>query len=178
MAISGRLWGILDRSWRRGLGDSRGGGPPLFRGTHYLNVDAKGRLAIPASQRSLLADYCDSKLVITADLQRCLLLYPEPHFAEVERKLNAMPTFADATRVLQRVIIGYATQVQPDAQGRVLLSPSQRDFARLDKRVALVGVGNRYELWDEAMWQEKLREAEAFDLKSLAADPAMADFSL
>jgi MraZ protein len=150
----------------------------LFRGTHYLNVDAKGRLAIPASQRSLLADYCDSKLVITADLQRCLLLYPEPHFAEVERKLNAMPTFADATRVLQRVIIGYATQVQPDAQGRVLLSPSQRDFARLDKRVALVGVGNRYELWDEAMWQEKLREAEAFDLKSLAADPAMADFSL
>ena len=150
----------------------------MFRGTHYLNVDAKGRLAIPASQRSLLADYCDSKLVITADLQRCLLLYPEPHFAEVERKLNAMPTFADATRVLQRVIIGYATQVQPDAQGRVLLSPSQRDFARLDKRVALVGVGNRYELWDEAMWQEKLREAEAFDLKSLAADPAMADFSL
>jgi MraZ protein len=150
----------------------------LFRGTHYLNVDAKGRLAIPASQRALLADFCDSKLVITADPQRCLIVYPEPHFAEVERKLNAMPAFADATRVLQRVIIGYATPVQPDAQGRVLLAPSQRDFAGIGKQVALVGVGNRYELWDEAVWREKLREAESFDLKTLASDPAMADFSL
>jgi len=150
----------------------------LFRGTQYLNVDAKGRLAIPASQRALLADFCDSKLVVTADPQRCLIVYPEPHFVEVERKLNAMPTFADATRVLQRILIGYATSVQPDAQGRILLSPSQRDFAGLDKQVALVGVGNRYELWDEAGWREKLREAEAFDLKSLAEDPAMADFSL
>lgn len=150
----------------------------MFRGTQYLNVDAKGRLAIPASQRALLADFCDSKLVVTADPQRCLIVYPEPHFVEVERKLNAMPTFADATRVLQRILIGYATSVQPDAQGRILLSPSQRDFAGLDKQVALVGVGNRYELWDEAGWREKLREAEAFDLKSLAEDPAMADFSL
>jgi MraZ protein len=150
----------------------------LFRGTHYLNVDTKGRLAIPASQRTLLADFCESKLVVTADLQRCLILYPEPHFAEVERKLNAMPTFAEATRVLQRILIGYATTVQPDAQGRILLSPSQRDFAGLDKQVALVGVGNRYELWDEGAWREKLREAEAFDLKSLANDPAMAHFSL
>jgi MraZ protein len=150
----------------------------LFRGTHYLNVDAKGRLAIPASQRTLLADFCDSKLVVTADPQRCLIVYPEPHFAEVERKLNAMPAFADATRVLQRLLIGYATSVQPDAQGRILLSPSQRDFARLDKQVALVGVGNRYELWDEGVWREKLSEAENFDLKSLANDPAMADFTL
>lgn len=150
----------------------------MFRGTHYLNLDAKGRLAIPASQRALLAEYCDSRIVVTADPQRCLILYPEPHFVEVERKLSAMPTFAEATRVLQRVIVGYATSVQPDAQGRVLLAPSQRDFAGLDKQVALVGVGNRYELWDEAAWREKLREAEAFDLKSLAADPAMADFSL
>ncbi|MGB5831250.1 MAG: division/cell wall cluster transcriptional repressor MraZ [Thiohalocapsa sp.] len=150
----------------------------MFRGTHYLNVDAKGRLAIPASQRALLADFCESKVVVTADPQRCLIVYPEPHFAEVESKLNAMPSFADATRVLQRVIIGYATSVQPDAQGRILLSPSQRDFAGLDKQVALVGVGNRYELWGEEVWREKLREAEAFDLKSLASDPAMADFSL
>jgi MraZ protein len=150
----------------------------LFRGTQLLNVDAKGRLAIPASQRSLLAEYCDSKLIVTADLQRCLIVYPEPHFAEVERKLNAMPTFAEATRVLQRILIGYATAVQPDAQGRILLSPSQRDFAGIGKQVALVGVGNRYELWDQGAWQEKLREAETFDLESLANDPATADFSL
>jgi MraZ protein len=143
-----------------------------------LNLDAKGRLAIPAGQRTVLAEYCDSKLVVTADPQRCLLVYPEPHFAEVERKLNEMSAFAKPTRVLQRILIGYATQTQPDSQGRILLSPSQRDFAGLDKQVALVGVGNRFELWDEASWREKLREAEEFDLQSLAEDPAMADFSL
>ncbi|MFE8033375.1 division/cell wall cluster transcriptional repressor MraZ [Thiohalocapsa marina] len=150
----------------------------MFRGTHYLNLDVKGRLAIPAGQRTLLAEYCESRLIVTADPQRCLIVYPEPHFVEVERKLSAMPAFAEATRVLQRIIIGYAISVQPDSQGRILLAPSQRDFAGLNKQVALVGVGNRYELWDEACWREKLGEAEAFDLKSLAEDPAMAGFSL
>jgi MraZ protein len=65
-----------------------------------------------------------------------------------------------------------------DGQGRVLLSQAQREFAGLSKEVALVGVGNRYELWDGAAWKATLLEAEAIDMEALAQDPALADFSL
>jgi MraZ protein len=150
----------------------------LFRGTHFLNLDTKGRLAIPASQRALLAEYCDSRIIVTADPQRCLIVYPEPHFEAVEKKLNEKPTMSKTVRALARVIVGYATSATMDAQGRILISPAQREFAGLTKEVALVGVGNRYELWDEKVWQQTLKEAEEIDLDALAADPQMADFSL
>lgn len=153
-------------------------GAAVFRGTHFLNLDSKGRIAIPAVQRGLLSEYCDAQLVVTADPQRCLILYPEPHFAEVERRLNAMPAFNQTARQLQRILIGYANSVSFDAQGRILLGAAQREFANLTKEVALVGVGNRFELWSAEVWQQTLQEAEAIDLERLAEDPSMADFSL
>lgn len=149
----------------------------MFRGTHLLNLDAKGRLAIPARQRERLARICDSRLVITAHPHRCLLVYPEPAFEEMERKLNAMPAHSEETEALQRLVIGYAHDVEMDAQGRVLVTPAQRKFASLDKVVALVGRVNRFELWDEAAWQKTIGEAEMVDLKRLAANPETASFS-
>jgi MraZ protein len=115
--------------------------------------------------------------VITAHPQRCLLIYPEPGFAELERKLNAMPAHLKETTALQRLLIGYANDVDMDAQGRVLLTPAQREFAALDKRVALVGMVNRFEIWDEAAWQATIKDAEEVDLSSLAENPETATFS-
>ncbi|MEA3640209.1 MAG: division/cell wall cluster transcriptional repressor MraZ [Lamprobacter sp.] len=149
----------------------------MFRGTQFLNLDAKGRLAIPSRQRERLAQLCDSHLVITAHPQRCLLVYPEPGFADLERKLNAMPAHLQETTALQRLLIGYANDVEMDAQGRVLLTPAQRAFAGLEKRVALVGMVNRFELWDESAWQTTIRNAEDIDLSRLANNPQTASFS-
>ncbi|MBK5930906.1 division/cell wall cluster transcriptional repressor MraZ [Halochromatium salexigens] len=149
----------------------------MFRGTQFLSLDAKGRLAIPSRQRERLMQLCDSHLVITAHPQRCLLIYPEPGFAELERKLNAMPAHLEETTALQRLLIGYANDVDMDAQGRVLLTPAQREFAALEKRVALVGMVNRFELWDEAAWQATIKEAEGVDLARLANNPETASFS-
>jgi len=146
-------------------------GTVVFTGTQVLSLDDKGRLAIPARQRERLAKVCDSRLVITADPQRCLLVYPEPTFDELARKLNALPAFAKETRALQRLLIGYANEVEMDGQGRVLLTPAQRDYARLDKRVVLVGQYNRFELWDEAAWQQTLAESEAVSLEALSGHP-------
>jgi MraZ protein len=135
-------------------------------------------MAIPARQRDRLAEVCDSRLVITADPQHCLLVYPEPTFAEMARKLNEMPAFAPQTRALQRLLIGLANEVEMDAQGRVLLTPSQREYAQIDKRVVLVGQVNRFELWAEDAWQQTLRESQEISLESLSENPATAAFQL
>jgi MraZ protein len=127
----------------------------LFRGISSLNLDAKGRLAIPTRYREQLVDVCASELVITADKDHCLLIYPKPTWLEIEQKLIAMPTFDDAARNLQRLYIGSATEIDMDGQGRILLPQELRQFASLDKKVALVGQINKFELWDEETYKSK-----------------------
>jgi len=91
-------------------------------------------------------------LVITVDRDHCLLIYPEPTWIEIERKLDQLPSFNEQARMLQRLYIGHAQEVDMDGQGRVLLPPALRSFASLDRRVALVGQGKKFELWDEETW--------------------------
>ncbi|MES9833716.1 MAG: division/cell wall cluster transcriptional repressor MraZ [Candidatus Thiodiazotropha sp. 6PLUC2] len=127
----------------------------MFRGISSLNLDAKGRLAIPTRYREQLVDVCASELVITADKDHCLLIYPKPTWLEIEKKLMTMPTFDDAARNLQRLYIGSATEIDMDGQGRILLPQELRGFAGLDKKVALVGQINKFELWDEETYKSK-----------------------
>jgi MraZ protein len=130
----------------------------VFRGVTSLNLDAKGRMAIPARYRELLQSSCNAQLVVTADKDRCLLLYPAPEWLVIEERLRNLPTFNEQTRNLQRLYIGHAQDVEMDAQGRILLSAELRSFASLERRVALVGQGRRFEVWDEETWNRKRDE--------------------
>jgi MraZ protein len=151
----------------------------LFRGVSTLNLDAKGRFAIPTKYRERLVESCASQLVITVDKDRCLLIYPEPVWIEMEKKLKALPSFNKATRILQRLYIGHAHEVEMDAQGRVLLPPKLRSFAGLEKRVALVGQGERFELWDEDVWDKQRDEwLENVDLDDLDLPPELESLSI
>lgn len=127
----------------------------MFRGVNKLNLDAKGRLAVPTRYRERLQERCASELVVTIDRDHCLLIYPLPEWQEIERKLMKLPSFNKAARNLQRLLVGHATEVEMDGQGRVLLPPALRDFARLDKHVVLIGQGNKFELWDEERWNSQ-----------------------
>jgi MraZ protein len=127
----------------------------LFRGVNRLNLDAKGRLAVPTRYRERLQERCAAELVVTIDPDHCLLIYPLPEWQEIERKLMKLPSFNKAARNLQRLLVGHATEVEMDGQGRVLLPPALRDFARLDKHVVLIGQGNKFELWDEERWNSQ-----------------------
>ena len=127
----------------------------LFRGVNTLALDVKGRMAIPKKYRESLQECCASQLVITIDKDRCLLVYPLPEWQEIERKLNALPSFNKAARSMQRLYIGHATDVEMDAQGRVLLPPELRRFAQLQKQAVLIGQGNKFELWDEEAWNRQ-----------------------
>ncbi|MCD6045762.1 MAG: mraZ, partial [Gammaproteobacteria bacterium] len=126
----------------------------MFRGITAVSLDVKGRLAMPARQRDLLLETDDkAQLVVTIDTQSaCLLLYPLEEWEIIERKLEALPSFNPATRRLQRLLIGHASEVEMDNQGRILIPQLLRDYAKLDKRVMVVGQGQKFELWSDTLW--------------------------
>ena len=128
-----------------------------FRGVSNLSLDAKGRIVLPARYRERLAEICQSQLVVTIDTdQPCLLIYPLPEWESIEEKIEALPSFNPTTRRIQRLLIGHATEVEVNASGRLLLSNPLRDYARLGSKVVLIGQGKKFELWDEALWNERM----------------------
>jgi MraZ protein len=142
----------------------------VFRGVNALNLDTKGRMAMPTRYRQRLSEMCDGQMVITVDnSERCLLLYTLPEWEEVERKLQKLPSFNKQARRLQRLLIGHATEVDMDSNGRLLLPPPLREFASLEKRTVLIGQSNKFELWSEDLWNERRSEwlAEDDDLGDL-----------
>jgi MraZ protein len=149
----------------------------MFQGAAQLNLDSKGRLAIPARYRDMLLAHCAGQLVLTADHQdACLLLYPEPEWNPISEQLRKMPSLNSQVRHLQRRLLGYAEAVEMDAAGRVLVSPVLRSYARMDKQVVLVGQGNKFELWDELRWAQLSEESINFGDGVLP--PGMEGFSL
>ena len=128
-----------------------------FRGVSNLSLDAKGRIVLPARYRERLLEICESQLIITIDTdQPCLLIYPLPEWELIEEKIEALPSFNPATRRIQRLLIGHATEVEVDANGRMLLSTPLREYAQLGKKVVLIGQGKKFELWDESVWNERM----------------------
>lgn len=131
----------------------------MFRGITTLSLDAKGRMAIPSRYRErLLADGVE-QLILTLDHRgQCLLLYPLPVWEAIERELIGAPNLLAVVDQLKHTLIGHATECEPDAQGRILLPGMLRELVGIDRQVALVGLGNKFELWDEAAWGERRKD--------------------
>ena len=110
-------------------------------------------MALPTRYRAALVESCEGRLVLTVHDDRCLLLYPAPEWDEIERKLVELPNQDDRVRKLQRMLLGHATELDMDGHGRILLPPRLREFAKLDKRVVLAGLGNKFEIWNEEAWE-------------------------
>jgi MraZ protein len=142
----------------------------MFSGVTTLNLDNKGRLAIPSRYREALAAACEGKLVVTADPTGCLLVYPEPEWLPIARKLGGLSAFNPQVRQYQRMLIGFAEPQEIDSAGRITVLPALRKHAQLEKEVVLVGQGNKFELWDQARW-----DATVADIAPLSADAMPAD---
>lgn len=124
----------------------------MFRGVNALNLDPKGRMTMPTRYRDQLQEMCSGQVVVTVDRDHCLLLYPLREWEEIERKLVRLPSLNKQARRLQRLLIGHATECELDGNGRILLPPLLREFAAIDKRVVMIGQGNKFEIWDENAW--------------------------
>lgn len=125
----------------------------FFRGINAINMDTKGRIAIPKKYRESIAEASDNQLVATIDLHSpCLLIYTLDEWEIIERKLMSLPNVDPQARLYQRLLLGHATEMEMDAQGRVLLPPMLREHAKLEKSAVLLGQGNKFELWSQEAW--------------------------
>ena len=132
----------------------------MFRGVQHINMDVKGRMAIPARQREPILNICDGKLVLTIDTQSpCLALYPIGEWNRIELQVQNLPALKPQIKRFQRLVLGYATDVDLDSSGRLLLPPSLREYAHLKKKLVLVGQGNKLEVWAENLWLEERDDA-------------------
>jgi MraZ protein len=131
----------------------------VFRGINSATLDPKGRMALPARFREAVAERSGGALVVTIDTrEKCLLMYPLPEWETVQQKLEALSNIGDRARLMQRLLIGHATDIELDGNGRLLLPPMLRSFAELDRKLVLVGQGNKIEIWSESRWQTRMEE--------------------
>src|ERR1700742_4268424 len=105
----------------------------MFRGATKVTLDDKGRMVMPTRYREQIAQLAQGHLVVTVDRDQCLLIYPQPEWEQTEQKLMALPSLNSLARVLQRLMVGYATELELDGHGRVLLPQELRDFAKLER---------------------------------------------
>ena len=132
----------------------------MFFGETAINLDAKGRLAVPKRYRDDLKEQCDNRLVLTYSAfdSGVLWLYLEKEWQRVRDEVMALPSLNSNHRSLQRRLVGSATAVEPDGTGRILLPPSLREVAGLQKHVVMLGMGSRFEIWDEDVLNQKRDE--------------------
>ncbi|MGZ8269769.1 MAG: division/cell wall cluster transcriptional repressor MraZ [Methylophilus sp.] len=148
----------------------------MFRGATQLNMDAKGRLAVPAKHRDALTSGGVDEVVLTAHPHRCLILYPKQAWAPIEAKLTGLSSFNPQTSAIQRMIVGQADVLSLDSAGRLLVNAVLRKFARLEKEVILVGQGSHFELWDETAWDQQMEKL--MDVDNLVIPQELEGFSL
>ena len=134
----------------------------MYFGETAINLDAKGRLAIPMRYRDPIQEQCGGRLVLTYSAfdSGALYLYPEQEWERVRDEVTSLSTFNPGHRSLQRKLVGSASAVEPDANGRIQLPQTLRQVAGLEKKVVLLGMGNRFEIWNETILNQKRAEEE------------------
>ena len=131
----------------------------MFRGASSLSMDDKGRFAVPTKYRNdLLSEDMGTVICTIALNEPCLWLYPLAQWQDIEERLAKISNMNPRARRMQRMLLGNATEYQLDKNGRILLAPSLRAHADLGKKIMLVGLMNKFEIWDEERWNEQMRK--------------------
>ncbi len=126
----------------------------LFTGEFECKMDAKGRLTLPSRVKAKLPEVSGNQLVLSLGLEPCLVLYPLVEYRRIYSRIASMNEFNEEFRRLQRNFFRRIAEVELDSAGRLLVPKSMTRYARLEKEVILVGMGNRMELWDATVYEE------------------------
>jgi len=131
----------------------------VFQGETAITVDDKGRVAIPTAYRDLVARECGNRLVITYNPFEAgsLYLYPQQEWERVRDAVNKLPSTRAAHRSLQLKLVGAATPVEPDGNGRISIPASHRSAVGIEKKAVLLGMGDKFELWSEQAHHAQIR---------------------
>ncbi len=128
----------------------------MFIGEYQHSIDPKKRLALPSKFRAELG----TRVVITRGLDGALIIYPMKVWEELAAKLGQLPIGETGKRGFTRIMLAGASDVELDAQGRVLLPEYLKEAASLNKDVTVVGLYNRLEVWDSRAWKQYKHQAE------------------
>jgi len=126
----------------------------MFRGRYEHTIDAKGRTSVPARYRDALDAIGERRIVLTSALDPCLAAYTLPEWGAFEERLAKMPQFDRAVQKLKRIYVSGAVECEIDDSGRILIPPTLRDYASLQKDVLWAGSGKYAELWDKDAWKK------------------------
>jgi MraZ protein len=150
----------------------------VFRGAAKVTLDVKGRMVLPTRVREALAKTGDHQLVATVDRDQCVMIYPLRDWQKLQDDLLNLPNLHSEVRWLQRLMVGYATDLDIDGQGRVLIPGELRDFTGLQRDALLLGQGNHLELWDESAWKQASMASMKPDLRSSTAPAGLNEVKL
>ena len=131
----------------------------MFQGETAITIDDKGRLAIPTAYRELVARECGNRLVVTYSPfdDGCLYLYPHAVWEKLRDQVNALPRTQKKSRLLQLKLVGAATPVELDGNGRISIPASHRSAVGIEKKAVLLGMGDKFELWSEQAHHAQIR---------------------
>lgn len=132
----------------------------MFQGETAITIDDKGRLAVPTAYRDAVARECGNRLVVTYNPfeSGCLYLYPHPIWERVRDQINALPKTRKTSRVMQLKLVGAASFVEPDGNGRISIPASHRAAVGIEKKAVLLGMGEKFELWSEQAHHAQIRQ--------------------
>lgn len=146
----------------------------MLKGEYSHNIDAKGRLIIPAKLRDDLGE----SFVITKGMENCLYVHPTEQWKAFEEKLNDLSTTTNKNaRNLAYFFQGSAVDSEIDKQGRTLIPQTLRNYANIDKEVVFIGMGKRVEIWDKEKWIEKNAQVE-MSIENIAAEMELDGISI
>jgi MraZ protein len=133
----------------------------VFRGVFEHQIDAKGRTSLPAKLRETLVGTYDERLIVTTSLDACLHAYPVREWEQLEASLAKRNPMEPGVKTLMRLYVASAQECPLDKLGRILIPPSLRQHAGLEKDVVWAGMVKVIELWSKEGWMKAQQEARA-----------------
>ncbi len=135
----------------------------MFRGRFEYTIDSKGRVSIPAKFRELLTEKYDDRLVLT-NFDRCVVAYPYEEWRVLEERVSSLSMVKKETKAFQRFFISGATECPIDKLGRILIPPTLREYAQVERNVVFAGMLKKFEIWSKERWVEEIsRSQENFE---------------
>ena len=135
----------------------------MFRGRFEYTIDPKGRVSIPVKFRELLAEKYDDRLIVT-NFDRCLVVYPYEEWRILEDKVSSLSMVKKEAKAFQRFFLSGAAECPIDKLGRILIPPTLRAYAQLEKNVVFAGLVKKFEIWSRERWAEEIvRSQENFE---------------